>query len=86
MSYLIVSCLISKYVETFSDFELNCVVVRGYALYDFNPFIFIDTGFRAQNIVYLGKSFMFTWIVCIFCCCQVEYSANTTFDTAVQVF
>ena len=59
MNYLIVSCLISKHVETFSDFEFNSVVVRGYALYDFNPFIFIDTCFMAQTIVYLGKPFMF---------------------------
>lgn len=55
------------------DFEFNSVMVRGYTLCDFNPFTFIDTGFMAQNIVYLGEAFMFTWIVCVFCCCQVEY-------------
>ena len=42
------------------DFEFNSVVVRAYTLYDFSPFTFIDTCFMAQNIVYLGESFMFT--------------------------
>lgn len=42
------------------DFKFNSVMVRGYTLCDFNTFTFIDTCFMAQNIVYLGESFMFT--------------------------
>lgn len=29
-------------------------VVRGYALYTFNPFMFIETCFMAQNMLYLA--------------------------------
>lgn len=36
------------------DFEINSVVAREYALYDFNPFTFTDTCFMAWNTVYLG--------------------------------
>ena len=53
MSYLAVSCLISKYVRNFFryviDFEFNSLVVSRYALYNFHPFTFIDTCFIAQN-------------------------------------
>lgn len=91
MSYLLMSCLISKYVGNFSRicyFEFSSVVAKWYTLYDFNPFTFIDTCFMGQNIVYLGESFMFTWIVYAFCC-WVEYVWKYQLgqiDTVVQAF
>lgn len=65
MSCSAVNCLISKYVGKFSDvdFEINSVVVREYALYDFDPVTFIDTQFMAGGVFCRGDSSTLTCIV-----------------------